>query len=282
MASGARRRASARPAAKRRTAAQRRNAARRRRAARAAGIGVALIPFVIVIALAVHFAGSVSAEAPAEPAQAAAPVPPVTLLAPDEPAGDDTQAAEEPGRADPAWLDTVAERTGIPARALAAYAGAELELAADQPGCGIAWNTLAAIGSIESGHGSHGGATLQRDGWVSPRILGPRLDGDGVAAIRDTDGGEWDGDDRWDRAVGPMQFIPETWGYWGADGNADGIRDPSQLDDAALGAARYLCDSGSMEGTDAWRSAVFRYNQLTQYVDDVARVATEYADRAAS
>ena len=44
-----------------------------------------------------------------------------------------------------------------------------------------------------------------------------------------------------DRAVGPMQFLPASWARYGADGNGDGVRDPHQLDDAALAAAAYLC-----------------------------------------
>ncbi|WP_425274969.1 lytic murein transglycosylase [Streptomyces monomycini] len=38
-----------------------------------------------------------------------------------------------------------------------------------------------------------------------------------------------------------MQFIPSTWGSWGADGDGDGVKDPNNMFDAALGTARYLC-----------------------------------------
>ncbi|WP_207207013.1 lytic transglycosylase domain-containing protein [Agromyces binzhouensis] len=175
------------------------------------------------------------------------------------------------------WLSVVAEATGIPARALSAYALAHVAIAEEEPTCGLDWTTIAAIGAIESGHGSHGGSVLEASGMVRPTILGPALDGDGVAAIHDTDGGVLDGDVTWDRAVGPMQFIPSTWDQWGADANGDGVADPSQIDDAAHAAARYLCASGPMTTPDGWREAVFSYNHLDSYVDKVARLANGYA-----
>src|SRR2546428_764976 len=71
---------------------------------------------------------------------------------------------------------------------------------------------------------------------VSP-ILGPVLDGNGFAAIPDTDGGRLDGNQVWDRAVGPMQFLPSTWTTWSADGNGDHRADPNNVFDASLAAA---------------------------------------------
>jgi membrane-bound lytic murein transglycosylase B len=99
-------------------------------------------------------------------------------------------------------------------------------------------------------------------------------------AIRDTDGGRWDGDAVWDRAVGPMQFIPETWERWGADVDGNGSADPNQIDDAALAAARYLCAAGEMTSVDGWRRAIFSYNNLESYVNDVAATANVYASLA--
>ncbi|MBF4562958.1 lytic transglycosylase domain-containing protein [Microbacterium sp. VKM Ac-2870] len=183
---------------------------------------------------------------------------------------------------DAAWLARVSRATGIPPRALRAYAGAQLTVMAEQPSCGIGWNTVAAIGSIESDHGRHGGAVLSETGYPSPAIRGPALDGDGVAAVADTDGGRGDGDTIWDRAVGPMQFIPDTWARWGADGNGDGVADPNQIDDAALATARYLCGAAAMTDAAGWRAAVFAYNHLDTYVDDVAATANRYAVAGAS
>jgi membrane-bound lytic murein transglycosylase B len=200
---------------------------------------------------------------------------------------DETQSSSQTGapaaltvRVDAAWSERVSAATGIPQRALEAYALADLVIDAEQPGCGIGWNTLAGIGAIESDHGRHGDAVLGADGYPSPAIRGPQLDGNGNAAIGDSDGGAWDGDTVWDRAVGPMQFIPETWSRWGADGNADGTPDPNQIDDAALAAARYLCHSGPMSSVEGWRAAIFSYNHLDSYVNDVAAVANRYAKDA--
>ncbi|MFD0867077.1 lytic transglycosylase domain-containing protein, partial [Tessaracoccus lubricantis] len=157
---------------------------------------------------------------------------------------------------------------------------ATLAVAAEQPECGLAWNTLAGIGWVESQHGHFRGSQLRDDGYPDPAIRGIALNGDGVKAIRDTDGGAWDGDTVWDRAVGPMQFIPSTWATWGADGNGDGYADPNQIDDAALAAARYLCHGGPVTTAEGWRAAILSYNRLDSYVRKVAETANIYAERA--
>ncbi len=180
------------------------------------------------------------------------------------------------------WAAAAASATGIPVRALIGYAGAALAVQAEQPSCGLGWNTLAALGAVESGHGTHAGSSIAADGTTSPAILGPALDGGEFDAISDSDGGALDGDTRHDRAVGPLQFIPQTWERWGADGNGDGRADPQQIDDAALAAARYLCHSGGMTDAAGWRAAVFSYNHVESYVDLVASTANDYLARSAS
>jgi membrane-bound lytic murein transglycosylase B len=178
---------------------------------------------------------------------------------------------------DQAWLDSASTSTSIPRRALAAYAGASLRLAQEQPECNLGWTTLAGIGQIESKHASHGGVQLQGDGRTDEAIRGPALDGVDFMAIADTDDGAWDGDTQWDRAVGPLQFIPGTWKTWGADGNGDGAADPNQIDDAVLAAGRYLCHSGDLSSIEGWRAGIFSYNHDNAYVDSVAEAANEYA-----
>ena len=178
-----------------------------------------------------------------------------------------------------AWLRDASERTEIPARVLAAYAGASLRLAQLRPECGIGWNTLAGIGAVESVHGSYRGASADADGAVQPPIIGIPLDGsEGVMAILDTDDGTLDGDQEWDRAVGPMQFIPTTWESYAQDGNLDGRADPHQIDDAALTAALYLCEAGGDVTTDdGWTAALATYNRSVSYAHEVAELAESYA-----
>lgn len=223
---------------------------------------------------------------PAEPEPSASPTPepaptPTPRATTNQPRPTASGRAHPSSRVDPLWLDQVASKTGIPRRAVEAYAAATLTLQREKAACSLGWNTLAAIGQIESRHGSYGGAKLGTDGVVNPRVIGPALDGKGFASIPDTDGGALDGDSTWDRAVGPMQFIPSTWKAYGADGNGDGVKDPHNIDDAALAAARYLCARGGMDSAGGWRSSVLGYNRSEQYISDVARVANDYAQKVA-
>src|SRR5215470_3792130 len=198
-------------------------------------------------------------------------------------AGNGAAASASPlDRVDHAWAARAAAATGIPGRAFLAYSSADLAIEAERPGCGLGWNTLAAIGTVESANGTYGGATVLASGYTSKPIIGVPLDGGKfgggtIAAIPDTDRGKLDGDTRWDRAVGPLQFLPSTWAIWGADGNGDGVARPDQIDDAALAAARYLCASGTMKNAAGWRAAVFSYNQSNAYVNEVANIANRYA-----
>ena len=66
------------------------------------------------------------------------------------------------------------------------------------------------------------GVSPAHRGRAVPGIFGIALDGSHhTAVVRDTDGGQYDGDTTWDRAVGPMQFIPSTWSLVGVDGDSE-------------------------------------------------------------
>ncbi|MGI9610422.1 MAG: lytic murein transglycosylase [Acidimicrobiia bacterium] len=144
------------------------------------------------------------------------------------------------------------------------------------PGCRIAWNQLAGVGRVESFHGQFGRSRLGASGATSPKILGPQLNGDPWLAIPDTDQGALDDDVEWDRAVGPMQFIPTSWAIFAADGNQDGRKDPHNLYDAALAAADHLCGDG-LDSVDRFRTALLGYNRSVQYGHDVIRFSDTYA-----
>ncbi|WGL52921.1 lytic murein transglycosylase [Nocardioides sp. BP30] len=177
-----------------------------------------------------------------------------------------------------AQIVSTADSSGIPAAALAAYQRAATVIDKADPTCNLSWQLVAAIGRVESNHGRSGGNTLNAQGIATPGIFGPVLDGaGGTTAIADTDGGQFDGDTSYDRAVGPMQFIPSTWSVVGVDADGDGKRDPQDINDAALAAAVYLCSGEEDLGTTAGqRTAVFRYNHSQSYVDTVLGVASAY------
>ncbi|MEQ7004719.1 lytic transglycosylase domain-containing protein [Actinopolymorpha sp. B17G11] len=159
-------------------------------------------------------------------------------------------------------------RLGVPATVLSAYRRAAARVRVLDPACGLSWEMLAGIGKIESGH-AWGGYVTSRGDTVRP-ILGPQLDGSRYAAISDTDGGRLDGDTQWDRAVGPMQFIPSSWEHFAADGNADGTKNPHNVFDAALASGLYLCvGQGDLSRSGDLREALYRYNHSTSYVQSV-------------
>ena len=166
------------------------------------------------------------------------------------------------------WTASALTSHDLPQAAMDAYKGAAATMAGLDPSCQLPWTLLAGIGRVESDHGRYGGSVLSTDGVSRPTIIGIALDGKGpVAAIRDSDDGRMDKDKVWDRAVGPMQFIPTTWAYAGRDGDGDGEKNPHDLDDAALAAAGYLCSgTGSVLDDASAKAAIFRYNPSDFYV----------------
>lgn len=150
---------------------------------------------------------------------------------------------------------------GIPEHLQRAYVAAAAAMPAT---CHLTPAFLAAIGQVESGNLS--GRAVGDDHVARPGVYGPDLTGGPYANIPDSDGGVLDGISTWDRAVGPMQFIPGTWASWGSDGDGDGRADPQNVYDAALSAARYLCAGGRDLSTDAGiTAALWSYNQSTEY-----------------
>ncbi|MCO1598833.1 lytic murein transglycosylase [Micromonospora sp. RHAY321] len=176
------------------------------------------------------------------------------------------------------WAQQVGAKVGVPPAAMQAYGYAELVLAQTNRSCALSWTTLAAIGQVESGHGAANGARLGQDGKALPQIIGLPLDGqDGRMRIIDTDRGLLDRDNTFDRAIGPMQFIPTTWQEIGADADNDGAKDPHDLDDAALAAGNYLCKGGrNLSIPGDWWNAILSYNDVRRYAQDVFDTANRY------
>ncbi len=123
---------------------------------------------------------------------------------------------------------------GIPDVAASAYLNASVKVRDISGHCNVPPEILAAVGRTESNHGQV--TPLDAYGRTVEILHG--FDSTGP----DTDGGEIDGDPTKDWAVGPMQFIPDSWRAYAHDGDGDGVADPSSFFDAALSAAWYLCD----------------------------------------
>jgi len=198
------------------------------------------------------------------------------------PAGDSALTSKpvhvaKPAPTSAAVINSLASN-GIPNMALNAYRVAAARMDHVDPGCGIDWALLAGIGRVESDHGRFGGAVFNADGTTNPKIIGPALDGktwDYVPAP--ANGLALDGDAVYAHALGPMQFIPQTWAGYGADENGDGVADVFNIHDAALGAARYLCAAGGdLRTTTGQKQAVLTYNHSDEYLGVVLALADAY------
>jgi membrane-bound lytic murein transglycosylase B len=166
----------------------------------------------------------------------------------------------------PAWLAATAAKTGIPQRALQAYAGAAIVSETRNAGCHLGWNTLAGIGEVESAHGTVGGAHLGTDGVEVGAVVGPVISG---------------GPAKGQQAIGPMQILPSTWSRYAVNADGAGQASPDNIDDAALAAADYLCVAGGDLSTGpGWTAAVHAYNPDDDYVAAVRAAATHYAELA--
>jgi hypothetical protein len=173
-----------------------------------------------------------------------------------------------------------ASTSGIPSAALAAYQRAETVINAADKSCRLPWQLVAAIGRVESDHGRTNGNQLDDQGVARPGIYGIALDGTHhTTLIRDTDAGQYDADAKFDRAVGPMQFIPSTWSVVGVDADGDAQRNPQDVDDAALATAVYLCSGNDdLSSASGQHSSVLRYNHSEAYVSLVLSIMNAYMD----
>jgi soluble lytic murein transglycosylase-like protein len=70
-------------------------------------------------------------------------------------------------------------------------------------------------------------------------------------------------------ALGPMQFLPDTWNAFGLGGN---VNDPH---DAIMGAANYLVHNGAPADM---RNAIWHYNNSFDYVDSIESFARAYRE----
>ena len=251
---------------------------------------IALVGVVVLAGAGVHRAhragaapagpatssSSDSGVAPGQPLGLGLPTTPPPIAAPFVPPVSGAPTPSVPPATGPVVSDLAAD--GIPVVALDAYRRAAAESAVRSPGCGLPWPLLAAIGRVESDHGRFADSQLHADGTSAPPIRGIALNGVGTALIRDTDGGRLDGDTVYDRAVGPMQFIPSTWATWRVDGNGDGVMNPFNIYDAATAAANYLCAAGGNLQTEAGQiSAILAYNHSGAYLAIVLALEKEYA-----
>ena len=81
-------------------------------------------------------------------------------------------------------------------------------------------------------------------------------------------------------ALGPMQFLPDTWIAYGVDGDRDGRVDVWDLDDALAGATHLLCANG-VSAPATRESAIWNYNHSWSYVHRVlAHTAELHAGRS--
>jgi len=124
---------------------------------------------------------------------------------------------------------------------------------------GIPWEVLAGIGEVESNHGRANMPGV-RSGQNGFGAAGPMQIGIGGAA-----GDQWGGP-----AIHPAG---QSLGGVGTDGNGDGIANVYDPADAIPGAAKYLLAHGAPGDLP---TAIFAYNHLESYVQDVLSWASTY------
>ena len=103
---------------------------------------------------------------------------------------------------------------------------------------GLSWTVLAAIGQVETHHGS--------GGMVSSA-----------------------------GALGPMQFLPGTFTEYARDGDRDGLANIMDPADAIYSAAAYLCANGAGQGGQSLYTAIWNYNHADWYVQLVLALSAK-------
>lgn len=72
-------------------------------------------------------------------------------------------------------------------------------------------------------------------------------------------------------ATGPMQFMPATFAHYAKDGDGDGVKKITDVDDALLSGGNYLRAGGADKGN--YNKALFNYNHSNAYVAHVLSIA---------
>jgi hypothetical protein len=122
---------------------------------------------------------------------------------------------------------------------------------------GVPWSLLAAVGSVESGHGSNPGALVPHDRGV----LGPmqfQAGSNKLAKKQDSQG---------DQGFGG------TWGIWRTASGHPPYRMDDPDDEIAAAAAKLRYDAGP---TLNWAKALYQYNALGAYVSLVLKREKQY------
>lgn len=160
-----------------------------------------------------------------------------------------------------------------------AYEKAAASAQQTQPGCGLQWGVLAAIGQVASHHGTTDGRSVGSDGVLAPPLFGKSLDGaGGIPEVADTDKGSLDGDAEFDRTMGPMKLLPATWAEFGVDADGNGTKDVHNIADATSAVAAHLCQGGSdLSQESGLRKALSRFNALPVYTDTVVKLASQFS-----
>ncbi|MFG3721264.1 lytic transglycosylase domain-containing protein [Streptomyces massasporeus] len=172
----------------------------------------------------------------------------------------------------------------IPPRMLTAYRKAAQQVGKHVPKCqDMRWPILAGVAKVESNHAI--ARNIADNGDIRPKIYGVLLNGSdaggNTTVFPDTDNGRWDGTASSEPAVGPFQFLPSTWEGVGKDANGDKPADPHNADDAALGAAIYLCGNGrDLTNRSQLKAAFFQYNRSQEYVANVLGWVDQYTAAA--